>query len=188
MRCAKHCHAQARPAQGCSRRHAKHLNTHRGTQVLDLGCGVGGPAREVCRFSGAAITGVNNNAHQIKRCQQISEASGPWVAGKCAFTQADFMKLPFSAGDFDHAYAIEATCHAPDAAACYAEIARCLKPGGMFVVYEWVRTLLLTCHPPLLPLECGLLLHRTPRPQRLLACYGPAGVTCAALWLRQRCL
>ena len=35
---------------------------------------------------------------------------------------------------------IEATCHAPDAAACYGEIFRVLKPGGVFASYEWCLT------------------------------------------------
>ena len=107
---------------------------------MDLGCGVGGPAREICRFSGAYITGVNNNEHQVKRAQQLTAASGGFVGSRCAYQKADFMKLPFEEGAYDHAYAIEATCHAPDATACYKEILRCLKPGGCFVCYEWVRT------------------------------------------------
>ena len=35
---------------------------------------------------------------------------------------------------------IEATCHAPDAVACYGEIFRVLKPGGVFASYEWCLT------------------------------------------------
>lgn len=85
------------------------------------------------------MTGINNNAHQVKRAQQITAESGRFVAERCSFVQSDFMKLPFADATYDHAYAIEATCHAPDAAACYREIARCIKPGGMFVCYEWVR-------------------------------------------------
>jgi ubiquinone/menaquinone biosynthesis C-methylase UbiE len=104
-----------------------------------LGCGVGGPAREICRFSRVHVTGINNNAHQIQRAQQITAESGKFVAERCSFVQSDFMKLPFSDETYDHAYAIEATCHAPVAADCYREIARCIKPGGMFVCYEWVR-------------------------------------------------
>jgi sterol 24-C-methyltransferase len=109
-------------------------------QVMDLGCGVGGPAREICRFSGATITGVNNNQHQVTRAQQITKTSGQLLASRCTFVQADFMNLPFETSSYDHAYAIEATCHAPDPVACYKEIARCIKPGGYFVCYEWVRS------------------------------------------------
>lgn len=107
-------------------------------QVLDLGCGVGGPAREICRFSRASIVGVNNNAFQISRAKKLTADSGAFVAARCSFVKSDFMALPFEDASYDHAYAIEATCHAPDPAACYREIARCIKPGGMFVCYEWV--------------------------------------------------
>lgn len=126
-------HELARGRQCCADLHTPAV------QVLDLGCGVGGPAREICRFSRANIVGVNNNAFQITRAKKLTAEAGPFVAARCSFVQSDFMKLPFADASHDHAYAIEATCHAPEPAACYAEIARCIKPGGMFVCYEWVR-------------------------------------------------
>nr|CAB3491169.1 unnamed protein product [Digitaria exilis] len=36
-------------------------------QVLDVGCGIGGPLREISRFSSTEIIGLNNNAYQISR-------------------------------------------------------------------------------------------------------------------------
>ena len=45
------------------------------------------------------------------------------------------MKQPFEAETFDAAYAIEATCHAPDRTQCFAEIFRVLRPGGHFAGY-----------------------------------------------------
>lgn len=50
------------------------------------------------------------------------------------------MKQPFAASRFDAAYAIEATCHAPDRVGCYAEVRRVLKPGAIFACYEWCLT------------------------------------------------
>ena len=50
------------------------------------------------------------------------------------------MNQPFKDGAFDAVYAIEATCHAPDRAGCYAEILRVTKPGGLFGCYEWCTT------------------------------------------------
>lgn len=48
--------------------------------------------------------------------------------------------MPFDDDSFDAAYSIEATCHAPKLKEVYAEIFRVLKPGGMYVSYEWVTT------------------------------------------------
>lgn len=48
--------------------------------------------------------------------------------------------MPFKDNSFDAAYAIEATCHAPKLEDVYGEIARVLKPGGLFGSYEWITT------------------------------------------------
>lgn len=54
----------------------------------------------------------------------------------------------FEDNTFDFAYAIEATVYAPDLRACYSEIARVLRPGGVFAVYEWVTTDSFDSHNP----------------------------------------
>ena len=50
------------------------------------------------------------------------------------------MNVPAKDNEFDAAYEIEATCHAPDLHKVYAEIFRVLKPGGVFASYEWALT------------------------------------------------
>ena len=50
------------------------------------------------------------------------------------------MKLPFEESSLDGAYAIEATCHAPDRVACYKEMYRVVKPGATVALYEWCMT------------------------------------------------
>ena len=44
---------------------ASKLNVKKGDKVLDVGCGIGGPLREIAAFTGADVTGLNNNAFQI---------------------------------------------------------------------------------------------------------------------------
>nr|CAB3491447.1 unnamed protein product [Digitaria exilis] len=46
---------------------ALQLRLKKGMKVLDVGCGIGGPLREIARFSSTEITGLNNNAYQISR-------------------------------------------------------------------------------------------------------------------------
>jgi sterol 24-C-methyltransferase len=50
------------------------------------------------------------------------------------------MHLPMASASVDAAYAVEATCHAPDKLALFTEIARVLGPGSEFAGYEWCMT------------------------------------------------
>jgi len=109
-----------------------------GQKALDIGCGIGGPMREIARFTGARITGVNINAYQIQRGKLLNARSG--LDKLCDFVNADFMALPFPDNSYDGAFAIEATCHAPDRVGVFSEVFRALKPGGMFAGYDWLMT------------------------------------------------
>jgi sterol 24-C-methyltransferase len=109
-----------------------------GMKVLDVGCGVGGPAREICKFIGCEIVGITINQRQVDRAVELTLEAG--LSDKITFIQGDFLNLPFPDATFDAAYAIEATVHAPDLTVVYSGIARCLKPGAIFGLSEWVMT------------------------------------------------
>jgi len=109
-----------------------------GMKAIDIGCGVGGPLRNIAKFSGAKIVGLNNNEYQVGRARRIAEQSG--LAGQASYLKGDFMNIPVPEETFDAAYAIEATCHAPDRVGVYSQIFKILKPGGKFATYEWAMT------------------------------------------------
>eukprot|EP00559_Dactyliosolen_fragilissimus_P002420 CAMPEP_0184862972 /NCGR_PEP_ID=MMETSP0580-20130426/8178_1 /TAXON_ID=1118495 /ORGANISM="Dactyliosolen fragilissimus" /LENGTH=394 /DNA_ID=CAMNT_0027360999 /DNA_START=20 /DNA_END=1204 /DNA_ORIENTATION=- len=109
-------------------------------KVLDVGCGIGGPLRNICKFTKADVTGITLNQYQVDRGNELSNADPQLGTSKCRSVQGDFMELPFEDSSFDAAYAIEATCHAPDRVAVYSEIFRSLKPGSIFACYEWCMT------------------------------------------------
>ncbi|KAK2601286.1 hypothetical protein N8I77_010749 [Diaporthe amygdali] len=117
---------------------AHQIGIQEGMQVLDVGCGVGGPAREIAKFTGANITGLNNNDYQIDRAIHYAEKEK--LANQLTYVKGDFMQMPFPDNTFDAVYAIEATVHAPKLEGVYSEIFRVLKPGGVFGVYEWLMT------------------------------------------------
>lgn len=114
---------------------ALRLGLVEGMRVLDVGSGIGGPARSIARFSGAHVTGLNNNAYQVERARALTREER--LEGSCAFEKGDFMKMPFPDASFDAAYQIEATCHAGDLVRCYREVHRVLTPGALFAGYEW---------------------------------------------------
>lgn len=109
-----------------------------GWNVLDVGCGVGGPAREIARFTNANIVGLNNNDYQIEKANYYAQKLG--LANQLKFVKGDFMKMDFEPDSFDAVYAIEATVHAPVLEGVYGEVFKVLKPGGVFGLYEWVMT------------------------------------------------
>jgi len=117
---------------------ANRLGLTEGSKCIDIGCGVGGPLRNIASFSGAKIVGLNNNEYQINRARRIAQQSK--LEDKASYLKGDFMKIPIPDATFDAAYAIEATCHAPDRVGVYSEIFRVLKPGGRFASYEWAMT------------------------------------------------
>lgn len=70
-----------------------------GMTVLDVGCGVGGPAREITRFSGVNIVGLNNNDYQIDRATNYAKLGG--LSAKHKFVKGDFMQMSFEPNTFD---------------------------------------------------------------------------------------
>ncbi|KAI9786240.1 MAG: Delta(24)-sterol C-methyltransferase [Geoglossum umbratile] len=117
---------------------ANMMSLRDGMSVLDVGCGVGGPAREIAKFAGVNITGLNNNDYQIDRAIRYAKLDG--LEDQLTFVKGDFMQMPFPDNSFDAVYAIEATVHAPILEGVYSQIFRVLKPGGVFGVYEWLMT------------------------------------------------
>jgi sterol 24-C-methyltransferase len=59
--------------------------------VLDVGCGVGGPAREMVKFAGCHVTGLNINEYQVQRARLYAQKEG--LADKLDFVQGDFMVI-----------------------------------------------------------------------------------------------
>jgi sterol 24-C-methyltransferase len=57
--------------------------------VLDVGCGVGGPAREIAKYIGCKVVGLNNNSYQITRA--IKYAQKEDLDHLVSFEKGDFM-------------------------------------------------------------------------------------------------
>jgi sterol 24-C-methyltransferase len=77
------------------------MNLRPGMRVLDVGSGVGGPAREIARFADVHIVGVNNNEFQIHRARKYAKESE--VGDQLTYVKCDFMTLAeqFGENSFD---------------------------------------------------------------------------------------
>ncbi|KAJ0025116.1 hypothetical protein Pint_09308 [Pistacia integerrima] len=109
-----------------------------GQRILDVGCGVGGPMRAIAAHSRAKVVGITINDYQVNRARLHNKKAG--LDSLCEVVCGNFLEMPFPDNSFDGAYSIEATCHAPKLEDVYAEVFRVLKPGSLYVSYEWVTT------------------------------------------------
>ena len=114
------------------------LGLRPGMVAVDLGCGVGGPLREIARFSGAKIVGVNCNAYQLELARKRTAEAG--LSDLADYLHCDFLDIDAPDNSFDAAFSIEATCCEPDKVRIYGEIYRLLKPGACFAAYEYCTT------------------------------------------------
>ncbi len=112
------------------------LSLKPGMQVLDVGCGVGGPMGNLARHFRASFVGINNNTYQIERAKHHTRD----VASLCRFIHGDYMRIPEDDDSYDAAFAIESMPHAPDKASAFREVLRVLRPGACFAGYEWCLT------------------------------------------------
>jgi ubiquinone/menaquinone biosynthesis C-methylase UbiE len=107
----------------------------RGARVLDVGCGIGGASRMLAR-QGAVVTGIDLTPEFVKAAEELSRRVG--VTG-ITFRQASALDLPFAEGSFDAAVMMHVGMNLADKRRLFAEVARVLRPGGVFAVYDLMR-------------------------------------------------
>lgn len=99
--------------------------------LLDIGSGIGGPARLLASEKGVKITGIDLTAEFCDVAAMLTEKTG--LSGLVGFQQGSALELPFDDVSFDGAYTHNVTMNIPDKASFYAEAHRVVKPGGLFV-------------------------------------------------------
>ncbi|KAI6176393.1 Methyltransferase type 11 domain containing protein [Aphelenchoides bicaudatus] len=115
----------------------KELELGPGVRCLDIGCGIGSVISELAH-TGAQLTGVTIAKNEVEIGNATFEQQG--VNETCRLIEADCHKMPFEDASFDCGYAIYSLKYFSDLEPIFKEIARVLKPGGRFVVYDLVKT------------------------------------------------
>ena len=102
--------------------------------VLDVGSGLGGPARYFARRFGCRVAGIDLTAEFCDVARRLTSVLG--LGERVSFEQGDAMAMPFADAAFDVAYSMNVSMKIADKRAFYREIHRVLKPGGWLGLAE----------------------------------------------------
>lgn len=93
--------------------------------VLDVGC-IGGFTAGALASRGFQVTGLAPSPDALARANALD------ITGSVRFVQGNPARMPLDSGWFDAAFAFNVLQHVPDPRRVIDEIARVLKPGGLF--------------------------------------------------------
>ena len=109
-----------------------------GDQVLDIGCGLGGPARQIAAVYGCHVSGIDLTRDYIEAGNVLSG----WLhlKDRVSLQQGNALALPFADGSFAAAYMLHVGMNIVDKSAVFSEAARVLRAGASLGVYDVMRT------------------------------------------------
>jgi SAM-dependent methyltransferase len=105
-------------------------------RVLDVGCGIGGPARYFAAEHGCIVAGIDLTEEFVQVAKSLSRLVK--LQHLVEFRQASALELPFDARCFDRAYMIHVGMNIADKAGVFREVRRVLKPGALFMVFDYM--------------------------------------------------
>src|SRR4051794_14736181 len=108
-----------------------------GSRLIDVGCGIGGASR-MAAMAGAAVTGVDLTPEFVDTATRLTAQVG--LSDRATFVTTPGDSLPAEDDSFDAAVLVHVGMNIPDKGAVFQEIHRVLAPGGVFGLYEQVRT------------------------------------------------
>jgi len=104
--------------------------------VLDVGSGVGGPARYLAATFGCRVTGIDLSEPFVDAARYLTARTGQ--GDKVAFQAGSALALPFGDGSFDAVLLQHVAMNISDRLQLYREIRRVLRQGGRFATFDVV--------------------------------------------------
>lgn len=120
-----------------TRQVAELMPARAGDHLLDIGSGIGGPARWFARRFGCRVTGIDLTAEFCEVARHLTRLLG--VEDRVRFELGNALAMPFGDASFDGAYSMNVSMNIADKAGFYREIRRVLKPGAWLALSEIAR-------------------------------------------------
>jgi sarcosine/dimethylglycine N-methyltransferase len=108
------------------------LKPQPGEHILDIGSGIGGPARWFAAKCGVHVTGVDLTAEFCAAAEALNRATG--LADRVMIKNGSALALPVPDDGFDRAYSQNVIMNIADKRGFYREAFRALRPGGMLAL------------------------------------------------------
>ena len=108
------------------------------SHLLDIGCGIGGPARYIANSKDCKIDGIDITADYIKTGNGLTKQVG--LSNKVYLTQGSALNTPFQDQQFDVSYMMHVGMNISDKNALMKEVFRVTKSGGIFGIYDVILT------------------------------------------------
>ena len=102
--------------------------------ILDIGSGLGGPARYLARRFGCRVSGIDLTTEFCDIARHLTALLG--FEDLVSVRQGDALAMPYDAATFDGAYSMNVSMNIADKRTLYREIRRVLKPGAWLVLSE----------------------------------------------------
>ena len=102
--------------------------------VLDAGSGIGGTSRHLASEHGCRVSGVDLTPGYVATAEALTEMTG--LTEACDFRVGSVLDLPFGDGAFDGAVSFHVAMNIDDRERFYGEVARVLKPGAAFCIFD----------------------------------------------------
>lgn len=113
---------------------AAKLGIAAGAAVLDVGSGLGGPARYLAATYDCSVTGIDLNQPFVDLAVMLTARAG--LSGRVRHVFGDATRLPFEPDSFDYAWTQHVAMNIADRPGLYAGIHRVLRPGGRLAMYD----------------------------------------------------
>lgn len=117
---------------------AAQMSLQPGMRLLDVGSGIGGPARYFAAAHGCKVTGIDLTDEFVQVARRLTLLVK--LHDQVEFRQASALDLPFENDTFDRASMIHVGMNIADKAGVYREVRRVMKADGVFVVFDIVRS------------------------------------------------
>lgn len=102
--------------------------------LLDVGSGIGGPARYMASRFGCRVTGIDLTSEFCQVARHLTRILG--LESQVAFQQGNALSMPFADARFDGAYSMNVSMNIAQKPQFYAELHRVLRPGAWLVLSE----------------------------------------------------